>query len=73
MNWLRKSKEENFFAQTDCASLSTLTWRGVVTGTNRGRGFAVCRQLAEAGMQVYLGRRELSEGERAAHELQQQG
>lgn len=44
-----------------------------VTGTKRGRGFAVCRQLAEAGMQVYLSSRELSEGEQAAHELQQQG
>ena len=45
----------------------------LVTGANQGIGFAVCRQLAEAGLQVFLGSRDLREGERAAHELQQQG
>lgn len=33
----------------------------------------MCQQLAEAGMQVYVGRRERSEDEHAARELQNQG
>lgn len=45
----------------------------LVTGGNRGIGFAVCRQLAEAGMQVYIGSRDLREGEHAAHALQKEG
>lgn len=38
MNWLCKPKEENFFAQTDCAPLSTLIWRGVHHRTYERRG-----------------------------------
>jgi NAD(P)-dependent dehydrogenase (short-subunit alcohol dehydrogenase family) len=45
----------------------------LVTGGNRGIGFAVCRQLAEHGVKVFLGSRDFLAGENAAKELQKLG
>jgi NAD(P)-dependent dehydrogenase (short-subunit alcohol dehydrogenase family) len=41
----------------------------LVTGGNRGIGYAVCRQLADAGMHVILTSRDPEKGEKAANEL----
>ncbi|MBN4067212.1 SDR family NAD(P)-dependent oxidoreductase [Simkania negevensis] len=41
----------------------------LVTGGNRGIGFEACRQLAYKGIQVFLGSRDMSAGEKAAMEL----
>ncbi|PSN19303.1 short-chain dehydrogenase [filamentous cyanobacterium CCP5] len=45
----------------------------LVTGGNRGLGFATAQQLAQAGMKVLIGSREAENGEAAAQSLQQQG
>jgi NAD(P)-dependent dehydrogenase (short-subunit alcohol dehydrogenase family) len=41
----------------------------LVTGGNRGIGYAACRQLADAGMQVILASRDAKKGETAANKL----
>ena len=43
----------------------------LVTGANRGLGLEVSRRLAEAGMRVYLGSRDLSKGQQAADQLRE--
>lgn len=45
----------------------------LVTGGNRGLGLEIARQLAELGMQVVIGSRELPKGEAAAESLRAQG
>jgi NAD(P)-dependent dehydrogenase (short-subunit alcohol dehydrogenase family) len=45
----------------------------LVTGGNRGIGLAIARQLAELGMTVLLGARDLHAGEQAAASLTQLG
>jgi NAD(P)-dependent dehydrogenase (short-subunit alcohol dehydrogenase family) len=42
----------------------------LVSGGNRGIGFAICRALAELGMQVALGSRDLAAGTAAVTELE---
>ena len=42
----------------------------LVTGGNRGIGYAACRQLADAGLHVILTSRDPAKGESAARELQ---
>jgi len=41
----------------------------VVTGGNRGIGFAICRQLASRGLRVVLTARDAEQGEGACHKL----
>jgi NAD(P)-dependent dehydrogenase (short-subunit alcohol dehydrogenase family) len=41
----------------------------LVTGGNRGLGYETCRQLAELGLKVLLGARNLSKGKSAANQL----
>ncbi len=45
----------------------------LVTGANRGIGLEVCRQLAQAGMRVLLGARDVAKGESAAKSLALEG
>lgn len=45
----------------------------LVTGGNRGIGLEICRQLAEQGLTVLLGSRDLEKGKAAVARLQQQG
>lgn len=45
----------------------------LVTGANRGIGLAIARQLAELGHAVFLGARDLKEGEEAAAHLRRSG
>ncbi|CAA9559451.1 3-oxoacyl-[acyl-carrier protein] reductase [uncultured Synechococcales cyanobacterium] len=45
----------------------------VVTGANRGIGFATCRQLAKQGFQVVLTSRDQSKGKAAVDQLQAEG
>ncbi len=45
----------------------------VVSGANRGIGLEVVRQLAQRGMRVILGSRDLAKGEAAARPLTQEG
>jgi len=45
----------------------------LVTGANRGLGFAITRKLAELGHTVFLGSRDPQAGEAAAESLRQQG
>ena len=41
----------------------------LVTGGNRGLGFETCRQLAQLGVTVLLGARDLAKGKAAAYQL----
>ncbi|MFL6355367.1 MAG: SDR family NAD(P)-dependent oxidoreductase, partial [Nitrososphaeraceae archaeon] len=41
----------------------------LVTGGNRGLGYETCRQLAQLGLTVLLGARDLSKGKSAAYQL----
>ncbi len=45
----------------------------LVTGGNKGIGYAICRQLAEAGVAVLLGARDAVAGEAAAAALREEG
>ena len=41
----------------------------LVTGANKGIGKEIARQLADAGLTVYVGSRDAARGERAAEEI----
>jgi NADP-dependent 3-hydroxy acid dehydrogenase YdfG len=45
----------------------------LITGANKGIGFAIARQLGARGHMVWLGCRDLSRGEVAAQSLREQG
>ena len=45
----------------------------LITGANKGIGLETARQLAEKGMTVWLGARDLAKGEKAAEELAAEG
>jgi NAD(P)-dependent dehydrogenase (short-subunit alcohol dehydrogenase family) len=45
----------------------------LVTGGNKGIGFEICRNLANAGCTVLLGARDAEQGERAVRQLDQAG
>nr|DAD25196.1 TPA_asm: hypothetical protein HUJ06_026660 [Nelumbo nucifera] len=58
--------------------LSTIKWWSedtiaVVTGANKGIGFAIVKQLAELGLTVILTSRDVSRGQQAVHSLRAQG
>ena len=43
----------------------------LVTGGNRGLGYETCRQLAQLGLTVILGARDMTKGKSAAYQLNQ--
>ena len=45
----------------------------LITGANKGIGFETARQLAQQGYHVYLGSRDLANGQRAAKQLHAEG
>jgi NAD(P)-dependent dehydrogenase (short-subunit alcohol dehydrogenase family) len=45
----------------------------LITGANKGIGFETARQLAQQGYHVYLGSRDLANGQRAVAQLQAEG
>ena len=45
----------------------------LITGANKGIGFETARQLARQGYRVFLGSRDLANGQRAAAQLQAEG
>jgi NAD(P)-dependent dehydrogenase (short-subunit alcohol dehydrogenase family) len=50
-----------------------MTKIAVITGANRGLGFATARRLGQSGVKVIVGARTLADGERAAGRLLRQG
>jgi NAD(P)-dependent dehydrogenase (short-subunit alcohol dehydrogenase family) len=50
-----------------------MTKIAVITGANRGLGFATARRLAQAGTKVLVGARTLANGEEAAGRLREEG
>jgi NAD(P)-dependent dehydrogenase (short-subunit alcohol dehydrogenase family) len=62
--------EQGTFAEYLIASLMKTA---LITGANKGIGFETARQLAQQGYHVYLGSRDLTNGQRAAQQLQAEG
>jgi NAD(P)-dependent dehydrogenase (short-subunit alcohol dehydrogenase family) len=50
-----------------------MTKIAVITGANRGLGFATARRLAQSGVKVIVGARNLASGEQAADRLRREG
>jgi NAD(P)-dependent dehydrogenase (short-subunit alcohol dehydrogenase family) len=50
-----------------------MTKIAVITGANRGLGFATARQLGQSGVKVLVGARSLAKGEQAADQLRREG
>ena len=44
-----------------------------ITGANRGIGFETAKRLAETGIQVIIGSRDLDKGKKALNELSSNG
>jgi len=55
------------------ANASTSKPIALITGANRGLGFATARLLADAGVSVIIGSRDRSRGEAAADDLRREG
>ncbi|XVF84277.1 hypothetical protein PTKIN_Ptkin17bG0023900 [Pterospermum kingtungense] len=77
-NKLMESKELYLsFSSPTPLSSSTRWWSrdtvAVVTGANKGIGFAVVKRFAELGLTVVLTARDLERGNKAAESLRQQG
>ncbi|XVE84416.1 hypothetical protein DITRI_Ditri17bG0012300 [Diplodiscus trichospermus] len=73
-----ESKELDFsFSSPTPLSSSTRWWSketvAVVTGANKGIGFAVVKRLAELGLTVVLTARDVDRGNKAAEALREQG
>jgi NAD(P)-dependent dehydrogenase (short-subunit alcohol dehydrogenase family) len=50
-----------------------MTTIALITGANKGLGFAVARQLAKQGIEILIGARDLEKGTTAAKQLQEEG
>jgi NAD(P)-dependent dehydrogenase (short-subunit alcohol dehydrogenase family) len=50
-----------------------MTRIAVITGANRGLGFATARRLGQSGVKVIVGARTLAKGEEAADRLRREG